>query len=205
MSQFATLDVSTFLEQLGSKTPAPGGGAAACMAGATAAALAQMVVAYSLGKKNLAEHEPLLQQSAAALSRARKLMLQLADEDAAAYALVNELQKLPDGDARKTAEFPAAAEAAVAVPRAALALCIDLLRLIESLCGKSNRYLRSDLAIAAVLGEAAARSAWWNVNINLSLLTDEAERSRIAAEGERACVRAAEIRKAVEGACGEGK
>jgi formiminotetrahydrofolate cyclodeaminase len=202
MAGFGEMNVGGFLEQLGAKTPAPGGGAAACMAGATAAALAQMVVAYSLGKKNLAEHEVHLQQASVMLSRARGLMLQLADEDAAAYALVNALQKLPEGDARREAELPAAAEAAVAVPRAALALCLDMLRLVESLCGKSNKFLRSDLAIAAVLAEAAARSAWWNVSVNLSLLGDEGERSRIAAEGERACARAGEIRAAVEGACG---
>jgi formiminotetrahydrofolate cyclodeaminase len=205
MAGFGEMNVGGFLEQLGAKTPAPGGGAAACMAGATAAALAHMVVAYSLGKKNLAEHEPHLQQAATALTRARELMLQLADEDAAAYALVNELLKLPETEARRAAEMPAAAGAAVAVPRAAVALCIDMLRLIESLCGRSNRYLRSDLAIAAVLAEAATRSAWWNVNINLSLLSDEAERERIGAEGERACAKAMEIRRAVEGACGAGE
>ncbi len=202
MAAFGEMTVSGFLEQLGAKTPAPGGGAAACMAGATAAALAGMVVAYSLGKKNLADHEEHLQQSAASLARARQMMLRLADEDAAAYALVNELQKLPEGDARRTTELPGAAVAAVSVPRAAMALSMDLLRLIESLCGRSNKYLRSDLAIAAVLAEAAARSAWWNVEVNLPLLMDESERARIAEEGERACAKAAEIRRAVEGACG---
>lgn len=204
MHTSADLTISGFLDQLSAKTPAPGGGAAACMAGATAAALAHMVVAYSLGKKNLAEHEPHLQQSAPALARARQMMLRLADEDAAAYALVNELQKLPETDPRRLAEFPAAAEAAVAVPRAALALCIDMLRLIHSLAGRSNRYLRSDLAIAAVLAESAARSAWWNVSINLPLLDDDAERERIAAEGDRACSTATEIRAAVEKACAAG-
>jgi len=204
MAGFGEMTVGGFLEQLSAKAPAPGGGAAACMAGATAAALAQMVVAYSVGKKNLAEHEVHLQQASAMLSRARGLMLQLADEDAAAYALVNELQKLPEGDARRVAEFAGAAAAAVAVPRAALALSMDLLRLVESLCGKSNKFLRSDLAIAAVLGEAAAKSAWWNVSVNLSLLGDEAERARIAAEGERACAKGGGIRKGVGGACGEG-
>ena len=204
MAGFSDLNVGTFLEQLGAKTPAPGGGAAACMAGATAAALAHMVVAYSLGKKNLAEHELHLQQASAMLTRARQMMLRLADEDAAVYAVVNELQKLPETDARRIAEFPDAAKAAVDVPRAALALCMDMLRLIESLCGKSNKFLRSDLAIAAVLAEAAARSAWWNVHINLPMLADEAERERIAAEGERACAMAGKIRAGVEGACAMG-
>jgi len=201
MSTFASLSVQGFLNELGAKTPAPGGGAAACMTGATAAALAHMVVEYSLGKKNLAEHQAELAHASATLARARKVMLQLADEDAAAYALVNELRKLPETDARRIAEFPDAAGAAIAAPRATLALCIDLLRLIESLCGRTNRHLRSDLAIAAVLGEAAARSAWWNVSVNLSMVADEAERGRLAAEGNRACVTAAAIREMVEREC----
>lgn len=201
MSSFASLGVGAFLDQLAAKTPAPGGGAAACMAGATAAALAHMVVAYSLGKKNLAEHQPLLESSASALTRARAMLLQLADEDAAAYALVNELQKLPEGDARRRAEWGGAVAAAVAAPRAAMAICLEVLRMTESLAGRSNAYLRSDLAIAAVLAEAAARSAWWNVRINLSLVADEGERGRLAAEGERVCADAAAMRGRVEGAC----
>lgn len=201
MSSFASLGVGAFLDQLAAKSPAPGGGAAACMAGATAAALAHMVVAYSVGKKNLAEHQPLLESAAAALQRARAMLLQLADEDAAAYALVNELQKLPEGDARRTAEWGGAVAAAVAAPRAAMAICMEVLRMTESLAGKSNAHLRSDLAIAAVLAEAAARSAWWNVRINLSLVADAGERGRLAAEGERVSADAAAIRGRVEGAC----
>ncbi|MBX3407131.1 MAG: cyclodeaminase/cyclohydrolase family protein [Phycisphaeraceae bacterium] len=201
MAQFATQSVGGFLDLLAAKCPAPGGGAAACMAGATAAALAHMVMAYSIGKKNLAEHQPLLESAAAALLRARAMLLQLADEDAAAYALVNELQKLPETDARRMAEWGGAAAAAVAAPRAAMAVCMEVLRMSESLAGKSNAYLRSDLAIAAVLAEAAARSAWWNVRINLSLVADEGERSRLRAEGERACGEAAGVRERVEGQC----
>ena len=140
MSQFAAQSIGGFLDLLAAKCPAPGGGAAACMAGATAAALAHMVVAYSLGKKNLAEHQPLLESSSAALQRARAMLLQLADEDAAAYALVNELQKLPEGDARRTAEWGGAVAAAVAAPRVAMATCMEVLRMTESLAGKSNAY-----------------------------------------------------------------
>lgn len=201
MSQFAAQSVGGFLDQLAAKTPAPGGGAAACMAGATAAALAHMVVAYSIGRKNLADHQPLLESASAALRRARAMLLQLAEEDAAAYALVNELQKLPEDDSRRRSEWGGAVAAAVAAPRAAMAVCMEVLRMTESLAGKSNAYLRSDLAIAAVLAEAAARGAWWNVRINLSLVADEGERGRLSAEGDRACAEAVSVRGRVETAC----
>lgn len=202
MTRFAAMTLGGFLDQLAAKSPAPGGGAAACVAGATAAALAHMVVAYSIGRKNLTEHQSHLESAGAALQRTRAMLLQLADEDAAAYALVNELQRLPEGNARRAAELPGAAAAAVAAPRAALALCVEMLRTIESLAGRSNAHLRSDLAIAAVLAEAAARGAWWNVRINLSLVTDGAERTRLEAEGDRACAEAAGARERVEKACG---
>jgi len=201
MTPLAHQRLDTFLEQLGSKTPTPGGGAVAGTTGATAAALANMVVAYSLGKKNLVEHQPALEQARAALTNFTRLFLRLADEDAAAYALVSELQKLPEADERRKRDLPAAAAAALDVPRAALAAACDLLRLVESLADKSNRFLRSDLAIAGVLAEAAARGAWWNVSVNLPSVPDQSVRSRIEHDGLAMLDDAAQRRARVEAAC----
>lgn len=201
MDPFRSLTVQEFLRRLGDKTPAPGGGAAACAVAATSAALARMVVEYSLGKKNLVEQQPALERAQAALQRLAAMFLELADEDAAAYALLNELERLPEADPRRRAERPGAIEAAIAVPRAAMAGACDLLRLIESLTPITNRHLRSDLAIAAVLAEGAARSAWWNVSINLPLITSEADRQAVAADGVRLCAEARLRRDAVESAC----
>jgi glutamate formiminotransferase/formiminotetrahydrofolate cyclodeaminase len=44
----------TFLDQLASGTPTPGGGSAGAIAGATAAALVTMVARLTVGKKNVA-------------------------------------------------------------------------------------------------------------------------------------------------------
>ncbi len=89
------------------------------------------LLAYSVGKKNLAEHQPALERAAGVLARTADLLLELADEDAAAYTLVNELSKLPETDERKRAEWGGAVEAAVNVPRAVVGSCCDLLRLLE--------------------------------------------------------------------------
>lgn len=161
------------LESVAAKTPTPGGGAVASAVGALAAALAGMVVSYSVGKKTLAAHEPLLQEARAELTRARTLLLRLADEDAAAYGLVNELQKLPETDSRRVAELPAALQAAADVPLAAMALSVDLLRMYQDLVPKTNKFLHSDLGIATVLAEAANRSSAWNVAANMNGLPPE--------------------------------
>src|SRR3954462_11770964 len=114
---FASTTLHEFLTQTAAKTPTPGGGAVASAVGALSAALAQMVVSYSLGKKNLADHQPRLNDAAHILERARGLLMELAEEDAAAYGLVNELQKLPETDPRR-AQLPAANAASVQVPLA---------------------------------------------------------------------------------------
>ncbi|HYE61580.1 MAG TPA: cyclodeaminase/cyclohydrolase family protein [Phycisphaerales bacterium] len=197
---FASTTIADFLKQTAAKTPTPGGGAVASAVGALSAALAQMVVSYSLGKKNLADHQPRLTEAALILERARAVLLELAEEDAAAYGLVNELQKLPEGDPRR-AQLPAANAASVQVPLAVMAACVDLLRLFVTLAPITNRQLRSDLAIAAILAEATARGSRWNVEVNLAFLNDDAEKARsvklvgtllpeaarLAAEAEKAC------------------
>ncbi len=141
------------------------------MVGALAVALGQMVVAYSVGKKNLAQHQGMLEDAGQRLGRAREVFLRLADEDAAAYGLVNELSKLESWDPRRE-ELAAAQLASAQVPMVVAGVCVDVLRLLGELEPKSNVYLRSDLAIAAVLAHATARSAAWNVVVNLAALPD---------------------------------
>jgi formiminotetrahydrofolate cyclodeaminase len=198
----ASIAFGELLEQLGAKTPTPGGGAAACANGALAAALAQMVVSYSLGKKSLAAHQGELERGRDALLRAREVLLELADEDAAAYGLVNELMRLPEGDARRTRELPAALAASIQVPMAAIATSTELLRLCESLAPITNTQLHSDLAIAAVLAESAARASQWNVRVNAAMLGKPEEAARITSDAHRAVEDAARRRAAVEQACG---
>jgi len=189
-----------FLGAVAAKSPAPGGGAVASASGALAAALAQMVVNYSIGKKDLLEQQDELRFAATKLERARELFLQLADEDAAAYGQLNTLQKLPPGDARRAAELPEAQRLTLQVPQSVAATAIDLLRLFEQLARISNRYLRSDLGIAADLADATVRAAQWNVRINAEGL---APNTRLEVENEcaRSEAEASERRDRVRRAC----
>ena len=169
----ATQPVGAFLESLAAKVPTPGGGASASITGATAAATAAMVVSYSLGKKSLAECEEINQNAMARLTRARQMFLQLGDEDAEGYGTLNSLWKLDKDDPKRLEQWDEAVQGAITPPRAMLALSLELLRLCHKLVSTTNTQLKSDLGVAAVLGEAAARSAAWNVRINIPLLPED--------------------------------
>jgi formiminotetrahydrofolate cyclodeaminase len=176
-----TSTIHGFLDALASKAPTPGGGAAAAMTGATASATASMVVEYSLGKKNLAEYEETNTSAREVLSRARRMFIELGEEDAAGYAVLNTLWKLDKDDPVRIKGWSNAVAGAISPPRAMVALAMNLARTINGLVDTSNKMLKSDLGVAAVLCEAAARAAAWNVRINLPLI-DETNRERIANE-----------------------
>jgi len=201
MDELTSLPFGTLLDSIAAKTPTPGGGGVAAMTGAMAAALAHMVVSYSLGRKSLAQHQAALGQSSSYLHRAREVFLELAREDAEAYGLVNELQKLAETDQRRQQELPGANQAAIQVPLTAIAAADDLLRHCESLASISNPHLHSDLAISAVLAESAARSAAWMVRVNSASLHDHDKRVQLMEQAKRMVEDCQRRREAVERAC----
>lgn len=196
---FAHLPLAEFLDQVAAKTPAPGGGAVASTVGALAAALAQMAANFSVGKKAFLAHQATHESAIRELVVARAVMLQLADEDAEAYGQLNELQKLPETDPRR-AGIPAALRTAVQVPQELMAASTNLLRLFETLAPITNPWLKSDLAVAAILAEAAARAGAWNVRVNAGQLP-ESERAAELAAMQQSLLDAAARCRAVEEAC----
>lgn len=198
----ASQPVGAFLEALAAKQPVPGGGAVAGVVAAVAAGLGEMVLQYSLGKKSLADHQPLLEALRPRLESIRLLALRLADEDAVAYARLNALWSLPAEDPRRQEEWPEAVLGAAEVPLRILDAAEQLLSIAAEMNGKTTASLRSDLAIAALLAEAAMRSAAWSVRVNLPFL-DDAEKAAsfermLAAALSNASSRVA----AIEAACG---
>jgi len=188
------------LDAVAAKSPTPGGGAVTAAVGALGSALGSMVVNYTVGKKAYADHEAQLRQALITLANARTLLLQLAGEDELAYGELNALLRLPEADPRR-ADLPAVAAAATQVPMAVIATCTDLLRLFHQLAPVTNPMLRSDLAIAAILAEAAARASRWNAVINLPLLASDADREAVERELAGLLGVAGDLLGAVETAC----
>lgn len=163
----AEQSLRTFLEALAARTPTPGGGAVAGVSGATSAALLLMVVRFSKGRPELAAHESTLAEAETALERVRTRLLELADEDAHAYAQYSAAAKRPKDDPDRAAALRTAKEACLGVPTAMGRELESLARLCTGLTGKVNTHLESDREVASHLALASARSARAMILVNL--------------------------------------
>lgn len=199
--RFEEGSVAQFIESLGEKSPTPGGGAVASVTGALAAALAQMVVRYSQGKKKLAQHESLHETALNELTANAQRMLDLAQKDADAYGQLNALWKLDQDDSKRKRGWDDAVHGAIDAPRQVLETSLAILHRLDALTGRTNRMLDSDLAISAVLAEAAARSAAWNMRINLPLLDDDAARQTLERDMAAQLDTARQLTASIESRC----
>ena len=163
---------------LAAKTPTPGGGAAAAMAGCMGAALFLMVVRYSRGKKaNVAREGDLLAAEGKLDAQLRDLM-PMAERDCKSFDAVSAAYSMPkESDAQKAlrdAAIQRAMQGAMVVPEQTLSMVRDVFVSMQAVVGCVGKTIASDLAAGGALLLAAAEGAFLNVKINAQSLTDKA-------------------------------
>jgi methenyltetrahydrofolate cyclohydrolase len=168
--------VRTFLDELASSAPAPGGGSAAALGAAIGAALVSMVANLTIGKKQYVTVQEDIQRILARSESLRSQCVDLLERDVAVYTEVSAAYKLPrDTEELKLVRDTAiqkALKAATAVPMELAEVCVEILKLCPESASKGNVRAVSDVGVGALMTEAALRGAALNVLINLGSITD---------------------------------
>jgi methenyltetrahydrofolate cyclohydrolase len=171
------LTIQSFLDALAARQSMPGGGAAAAITGAQAAALTSMVINFTLGNPKYAAVEADMQAYLQQSETLRAEIAGLADRDIEAFNAVAACYAMPrTTDAEKAARSAAmqtALKGATEVPLVLAEKCLALLQLIQPVGAKGNPNVVSDAASALYLASSALHSALVNVNINLKTIKDE--------------------------------
>ena len=171
------LTVEAFLDATAARQPTPGGGSVAALAGALGAAIGEMVLNYSVGKKDLEAHQDALKQAVAELNGSRQVILELLVEDQRAFEALTEAKK--QHKTNPSVSFQPALSTAINAPAAIAATGLTILELCKRVTPMVNRFLLSDLAVCAELAMATVRCGIYNVQINLPETTELAYRQSV--------------------------
>ena len=167
----ASMSVRGFVELLGSRTPAPGGGSASALIAAMGAALGAMVGWMTYGKRKFEGQDAAMRRLIPPLHEAMKGLLPLIDRDTRAFDAYLAAAGMPKGSAEDGAARHAAMQdglkAAVRVPLEVMRTADPCWEAMTEMAARGNPASRSDLEVGAKALEAGIWGAFRNVAINL--------------------------------------
>ena len=175
---------TTFIDELASAAPTPGGGGAASYVGAVASALASMVGNLTVGKKTYAAVEDDVRATLERLALLRNKLLALIESDAQAFEPLAASYRMPKATPEQAA-LQLALGPACDVPLIIMRTCAEVIDHADFLARNGSKLAVSDAGAAAVLARAAVVAASMNVYINAASMDDEARADRYRAEADR--------------------
>lgn len=176
--------IGSFMDDLASETPTPGGGAWAAVSAAAGAALIAMVARLTLKKKGFEEVADRMRQVADECDDERHVLLGLADRDAEAYREVIAAYKLPKTTPEEqhawSVTLQKALERAADIPLEVARRSVYLMALAEETLTSGNPNAASDALSAATSLHAAALAALANVDINAITFIDKTRQQELS-------------------------
>ncbi|XP_058237505.1 formimidoyltransferase-cyclodeaminase isoform X3 [Hemibagrus wyckioides] len=165
--QLASLSLRQFVQSVGARTPAPGGGSVSAAIAAMGAALGCMVGQMTYGKKQFEALDGVMRRLILPFHRAMNELLLTVDADSTAFNSYMVRQEAMQEGLKK----------AVSVPMSLAERVMLLWSPLKELVKHGNLACKSDVQVAAKALETAVFGAYYNIIINLKDISDETFRS----------------------------
>ena len=180
--------VETFLNDLASGAPTPGGGSAAAIIGAMGAALLSMVCNVTIGKKGQEAVEADMRAVRDESETLRARLTAMVADDIAAFDGLMAAYRLPKSNeaekSRRAEAIQSNLRAATETPLACARACAAVVALSRRAAEKGFAGVVSDAGVGVLAANSALRSAALNVYINAPSLKDRAYATAAIAEIE---------------------
>ncbi|HEX2865476.1 MAG TPA: cyclodeaminase/cyclohydrolase family protein [Ignavibacteriales bacterium] len=183
--------LKSYLDDLSSNSPTPGGGNVAALCGSLASGLGEMVCNLTIGKKKYAESEAEMIEVKKSLEEYKDRFIALANKDNEAFDRVMEAFRLPketeEEKLRRLEKIDEATFQAAEVPSEVIRTANEVLPLVETVVEKGNQNSLSDAGVAALLLSTSAQGAFLNVLINCSSLKNQTIAAELLKSAEILC------------------
>jgi methenyltetrahydrofolate cyclohydrolase len=189
MTKLTKMNIKTFLDELASNSPAPGGGSVAALSGALAAALTSMVCNLTIGKQGYESVETEIQEVLQKSESLRKHLTELIEKDTDAFNDVMTALKMPkETDEEKKirqSTMQTSFKHAAQIPLETARTCTQVFDIAHIIAEKGNKNSISDAAVAVLMAQAGVQAAVMNVRINLNSIKDTEFVSRVSSEVDK--------------------
>ena len=183
-NKLVDLSTSDFLDEVSSKSPAPGGGSVSALLGSSGASLCSMVASLTYYKKDFFDLRDEMNDLGKKAQLIKDKLAELVDEDTSAYNAIIDSNKMPaktEEEAKiKDISLKNANERAFKVPFIIASLCTDVVDLCIPLSLKGNPNSVSDIGVAVESAYAGFKGASLNVLINMPGIDNKNLRNRIS-------------------------
>ncbi len=205
MNGIAVQQINSYLDDLASNSPTPGGGGAAALTAGQGAALLSMVIRFTIGRRKYAAHEEELQAVLERSEELRSKALQHADQDAEVFKAVASCYDMPkQTDEEKKVRKEALDHALLAAARVPMAVMQDIATLLQDALMVSevgNRNLLTDVMVSVHLFQAAAMSCEINILINMKFASPSEQLEALLSQLKHVKPRILDLKDAVLTVC----
>lgn len=184
----ASMSVRSFVELVGARTSAPGGGSVSALVASLGAGLGAMVGWMSYGNKKFEHLDAKMRKLIPPLHEKMEQLISMIDADTNAfndYMIAMKMPKATDAEIKlRDEKMQAGLKKAVDVPLNVMKLGDSCWDSMIEMAEHGNIASKSDLEVGAKSLETGIWGAFKNVQINLPQIKDEKYKKEILSEGE---------------------